>query len=196
MLRESLPAALAAEADIPCPDDRSIHSPVVQAIDHQKPAEELFDRDAAGEICLLGDALLPAYPADEDRDHSSARVLRAARDRAKAVQMFTTDYGDHPGDHRLMFKGAEQCERTTRVPMAWSDPGNRISVCTGSIGQILDPGTTILDRASIEPAVGMRASPRCPTHSTLPSFSMTTKKPAGFADRPRVHAVCDLRRRE
>ena len=54
-------------------------------------------------------------------DDAIGRVRTAVSGRP-AVTIFTTDHGDHLGDHRLMFKGAEQYEQLTRVPFIWSDP--------------------------------------------------------------------------
>ena len=70
--------------------------------------------------------------------------------------MFTTDHGDHLGDHRLRFKGAEQYEQITRVPFIWYDPEDQTHRVTNAIGQTHDIGVTILERAKIEPAIGMQ----------------------------------------
>ena len=42
--------------------------------------------------------------------------------RDDTVVIFTSDHGDHLGDHRLMLKGAEQYQSIVRVPFIWSDP--------------------------------------------------------------------------
>jgi Arylsulfatase A and related enzymes len=42
--------------------------------------------------------------------------------RDDTVVIFTSDHGDHLGDHRLMLKGAEQYQGIVRVPFIWSDP--------------------------------------------------------------------------
>ena len=74
----------------------------------------------------------------------------------ETVKIFTTDHGDHLGDHRLLFKGAGQYEQITRVPFIWSDPNGDKAIRRDSIGQTLDIGTTILEHAKIEAAVGMQ----------------------------------------
>ena len=38
------------------------------------------------------------------------------------VQIYTSDHGDHLGEHRLLFKGAEQYDSLTHVPFIWADP--------------------------------------------------------------------------
>ena len=42
--------------------------------------------------------------------------------RDNTVVIFTSDHGDHLGDHRLMLKGAEQYQSIVRVPFIWADP--------------------------------------------------------------------------
>ena len=126
-------------------------------------------------------------------DDSIGRV-RAAKGAAEAVQIFTTDHGDHLGDHKLMFKGAEQYEQITRVPMIWSDPGNRISTRTDAIGQTLDLGTTILDRACIEPAIGMQGISLLSDEREFAFIQYDHQKTnPGLGIGPRVHSVRDPR---
>jgi arylsulfatase A-like enzyme len=72
------------------------------------------------------------------------------------VQIFTTDHGDHLGDHQLLFKGAEQYEQITRVPFIWSDPKQPGGLRSNALGQTHDIGTSILERAHIESAWGMQ----------------------------------------
>ncbi|OWU67534.1 hypothetical protein ATO2_14670 [Roseovarius sp. 22II1-1F6A] len=83
-------------------------------------------------------------------------ALQASGRADRTVEIFTSDHGDHLGDHGLLFKGAEQYEQITRVPFLWADPDGEADVRTGRIGQTHDIGTTILERARIEPAFGMQ----------------------------------------
>ncbi|MEM1237966.1 MAG: sulfatase-like hydrolase/transferase [Pseudomonadota bacterium] len=82
--------------------------------------------------------------------------LQASRRAGETVEIFTTDHGDHLGDHRLLFKGAEQYEQITRVPFLWADPEGANGTRVDTIGQTQDIGTTILERARIEAAWGMQ----------------------------------------
>ncbi|MEM8704327.1 MAG: sulfatase-like hydrolase/transferase [Pseudomonadota bacterium] len=75
---------------------------------------------------------------------------------SNTVEIFTTDHGDHLGDHRLLFKGAEQYEQITRVPFLWADPQKPVGTRDDRIGQTHDIGATILERARIECAWGMQ----------------------------------------
>jgi arylsulfatase A-like enzyme len=73
------------------------------------------------------------------------------------VVMFTTDHGDHLGDHRLLLKGAEQYQSIVRVPFIWSDPrAPQAAGRTGAIASTLDIPATILDRARLEPYYGLQ----------------------------------------
>ena len=58
-------------------------------------------------------------------DDAIGAVLGALDNSGKrddTVVIFTSDHGDHLGDHRLMLKGAEQYQSIVRVPFIWSDP--------------------------------------------------------------------------
>lgn len=82
--------------------------------------------------------------------------LKASGRGGETVEIFTTDHGDHLGDHRLLFKGAEQYEQITRVPFLWADPEETGGTRSDVIGQTHDIGATILERARIECAWGMQ----------------------------------------
>ena len=82
--------------------------------------------------------------------------VRAQTKAKDAVTVFTTDHGDHLGDHKMLFKGPAAYEELTRVPFIWSDPEANGPVRTREIGQTHDIGVTILERAKVEPAIGMQ----------------------------------------
>lgn len=92
-------------------------------------------------------------------DDALGRVQKSLTDSGRAgntVSIFTSDHGDHLGDHQLLLKGAEQYEQITRVPFIWADPEGPKGERTDRIGQTYDIGTTILERARIESAFGMQ----------------------------------------
>src|SRR5207244_9993289 len=93
-------------------------------------------------------------------DDAIGRVLKAldaSGKRDDTVVIFTSDHGDHLGDHRLMLKGAEQYQSIVRVPFIWADPqaGARPKR-TAALASTMDIGTTMLERAKIEPFSGMQ----------------------------------------
>jgi arylsulfatase A-like enzyme len=118
------------------------------------------------------------------------------------VVIFTSDHGDHLGDHRLMLKGAEQYQSIVRVPFIWSDPQAAGQPArSGTLASTMDIGSTVLDRARIEPASGVQAK------SFLPVLDGSTVRDAVFiqydqqassagTDVPvRVHTLIDDRYR-
>jgi arylsulfatase A-like enzyme len=94
-------------------------------------------------------------------DDAIGRVLAALDESGKrddTVVIFTSDHGDHLGDHRLLLKGAEQYQSIVRVPFIWADPARDDQAKrTGALASTMDIGATVLDRARIEPASGMQA---------------------------------------
>ena len=85
-------------------------------------------------------------------------ALERSGRRDDTVVIFTSDHGDHLGDHRLMLKGAEQYQSIVRVPFIWSDPKAASKLKrTDALASTMDISATVLERAKIEPASGMQA---------------------------------------
>ncbi len=109
------------------------------------------------------------------------------------VQIFTSDHGDHMGDHKLLFKGAEQYDTLTHVPFIWADPMGKNGKRTNELAQTHDIGSTILEHAKIESAVGMQGQimsvaggkGRVAAHIQYE----TQRTQEAFGPRPRVHTV-------
>ena len=98
-------------------------------------------------------------------DDAIGRVLAAldaSGERDNTVVIFTTDHGDHLGDHRLMLKGCEQYQSILHVPFIWSDPAAPVPASTDAIGSTIDIPATILDRARIAPYSGMQGKSLIP----------------------------------
>ena len=129
------------------------------------------------------------------------RALEKTGRRGDTVVMFTSDHGDHLGDHRLMLKGAEQYQSIVRVPFIWSDPqASSVPKRTGSLGSTLDISATVLDRARIEPFSGMQARSLLPAltsggdarDSVFIQYDHQHPSP-GTDVPPRVHTLIDER---
>lgn len=122
-------------------------------------------------------------------DDAVGKVL-ALVDAETTVRIFTSDHGDHLGDHRLLLKGAEQYEQITRVPFLWADPDGPKGERTDAIGQTLDIGVSILERAHIEPSVGMQgiALTKGGREAALIQFEQQSTHPV-LGPAPRVHTV-------
>ena len=131
-------------------------------------------------------------------DDAIGRVRAAVDDAGVSgdtVQIFTTDHGDHLGDHRLLFKGAEQYDTLTHVPFIWSDPKGDKRMRSDELAQTIDIGTTILEHARIEAPYGMQGQPLSVAggggrDAVLIQYdSQRTIDP--FGPQPRVHTVVD-----
>ena len=129
-------------------------------------------------------------------DDAVGRVRAAATDVGVAdntVQIFTSDHGDHLGEHRLLFKGAEQYDSLTHVPFIWADPKGDSGTRVDDLAQTLDIGTTILEHAKVENSLGMQGV-------VLPTVGgagrdaahiqyETQRTQEAFGTRPRVHTI-------
>ncbi|MFC6674227.1 sulfatase [Marinobacterium aestuariivivens] len=138
-------------------------------------------------------------------DDAVGRVLAAldaSGERDNTVLLFTSDHGDHLGDHRLLLKGAEQYRDITRVPFIWCDPassarGQRLR----TLGSTLDIPATILDRARISPFAGMQGRSMLPVIAddntnerdiVFIQYDHQRTHP-GLSGPPRVHSIFDGR---
>jgi arylsulfatase A-like enzyme len=85
-------------------------------------------------------------------------ALDASGQADDTVLIFTSDHGDHLGDHRLLLKGAEQYQSILRVPFIWAEPDEEQPKArrTGALGSTVDISATILDHARIAPYAGMQ----------------------------------------
>lgn len=156
---------------------------------------------AAGEAALggMGTIAVSAREAQEARALTCGMIgmiddavgqVRTAPKAAEAVTVFTSDHGDHLGDHRLLLKGAEQYEQLTRVPFIWADPERPTTGRTGAIGQTHDIGPTILERARIEAALGVQGQDLLATgrDAAFIQFDNQRDMPA-LGRAPRVHSL-------
>jgi arylsulfatase A-like enzyme len=138
-------------------------------------------------------------------DDAIGQVL-AALDRSgkrdDTVVIFTSDHGDHLGDHRLMLKGAEQYQSIVRVPFIWADPqAGRKPKRTDALASTMDIGATVLERAKIEPSSGMQAKSflsaldgKAARDSVFIQYDHQHASP-GTDVPPRVHSLIDERYR-
>ncbi|WP_293445341.1 sulfatase-like hydrolase/transferase [Planktotalea sp.] len=129
-------------------------------------------------------------------DDAVGRVRNAAFESGVAdntVQIYTSDHGDHLGEHRLLFKGAEQYDSLTHVPFIWADPKADSGTRTDDLAQTHDIGTTILEHAKVERSLGMQGvvlpvvggAGRNAAHIQYE----TQRTQEAFGPRPRVHSI-------
>ena len=109
------------------------------------------------------------------------------------VQIYTSDHGDHLGDHRLLFKGAEQYDTITHVPFIWADPKGRKGERSNEIAQTLDIGSTILEHAKVEAPVGMQGQVMSVAGGVGRDAALiqydTQRTQEAFGKEPRVHTI-------
>jgi len=129
-------------------------------------------------------------------DDAVGRIRTAADDAGlndSTVQIYTSDHGDHLGEHRLLFKGAEQYDSLTHVPFIWADPKGASGVRSSDLAQTHDIGATILEHAGIEAAIGMQGQPMAVAggggRDTAHIQYETQRTQEAFGVRPRVHSI-------
>lgn len=131
-------------------------------------------------------------------DDAVARVL-AALERSggagRTVVAFTSDHGDHLGDHGLLLKGAEPYREITRVPLIWADPDGPSGLRREDMAQTVDIPATILERAHIEPFHGMQGKSLLAGPVRDAAFiQYDHQRPhPGLGGPPRVHSLVDRR---
>ena len=131
-------------------------------------------------------------------DDAVARVL-AALERSggagRTVVAFTSDHGDHLGDHGLLLKGAEPYREITRVPLIWADPDGPSGVRREDMAQTVDIPATILERARVEPFHGMQGKSLLAGPVRDAAFiQYDHQRPhPGLGGPPRVHSLVDRR---
>ncbi|MAK56323.1 MAG: sulfatase [Pusillimonas sp.] len=138
-------------------------------------------------------------------DDAVGRILKAldaVGERDNTVVLFTSDHGDHLGDHRLLLKGAEQYRDILRVPFIWSDPAMKNAANrTQALGSTIDIPSTILDRARIAPFAGMQGRSLLPVVNGEKKLERETvfiqydhqRTHPGLGGPPRVHTIFDGR---
>lgn len=93
-------------------------------------------------------------------DDAIGRVLRQLDHLGLAentVIVFTSDHGDHMGDHGLMLKLLLHYQGVVRVPFIWHDP--TMPACgavDGGLASSIDISSTVLARAGIQPFNGIQ----------------------------------------
>src|SRR5207302_9320928 len=99
-------------------------------------------------------------------DDAIGRVLHALEQTGRCgetVVVFTSDHGDHLGDHRLLLKGAEQYQSIVRVPFIWCDPqASGFPLRSNALASTIDIAASVLERAHIEPFAGMQGQSLLP----------------------------------
>ncbi len=137
-------------------------------------------------------------------DDAIGRILETAErsgNGRETVIAFTSDHGDHLGDHRLLLKGPEQYRQILQVPFIWYDPGTGPTGRSGALASTIDIPATLLERARVAPFVGMQGRSLLPViadptrpHRDAVFIQYDHQVPNdGLGVPPRVHTVYDGR---
>jgi arylsulfatase A-like enzyme len=128
------------------------------------------------------------------------RTLEASGLQEDTVVIFTTDHGDHLGDHRLLLKGPEQYQSIVRVPLIWSDPElSARAKRSNALASTIDISATVLDRALVAPYAGLQGNSLIPClrgetaeHRNAILIQYEHQAPvAGTSSLPRIHSLID-----
>ncbi|MGI9317603.1 MAG: sulfatase family protein [bacterium] len=101
----------------------------------------------AGMISMVDDAVGDVMEALRSSGHASNTVV-----------CFNSDHGDYLGDYNLLLKGALPFRSITRVPFIWADPQISQKSSSAALSSTIDLSATILDRAGVQPYVGMHGT--------------------------------------
>ena len=91
-------------------------------------------------------------------DDCIGRVLDCLRELQldeNTVVIFTSDHGDHMGDHGIMLKSFNHFQGLIRVPFIWCDPQGK-SAEIQDLSSTIDFAPTVLRRAGIQPNNGVQ----------------------------------------
>ena len=92
-------------------------------------------------------------------DDAVGRAMGALREfglESNTVVIFTSDHGDHMGDHGVMLKSLMHFQGLIRVPFIWRDPQGGAKDVTADLGSTIDIAPTVLRRAGIQPNNGVQ----------------------------------------
>tara|TARA_A100001037_G_scaffold56738_1_gene49024 strand:+ start:246 stop:1850 length:1605 start_codon:yes stop_codon:yes gene_type:complete len=93
-------------------------------------------------------------------DDGVGKILSALKSNGledNTIVMFTSDHGDHLGDHCLLRKGPAHYRELVRVAFLWSDPESDVAGAeTEALSGTIDISATVLDRARVLPFNGLQ----------------------------------------
>ncbi len=132
-------------------------------------------------------------------------VAQSGLDDSTAIA-YTSDHGEHLGDHQLLLKGSEQYQQILRVPFIWAEPSGRALTRpagehTAAIASNIDISATILDRTRVAPYAGLQGRSLLPViagddsqgrEAAFVQYDHQRPNPA-FGGVPRIHTLVERR---
>lgn len=138
-------------------------------------------------------------------DDAVGRMLKALDAhglRDDTIVIFTSDHGEHLGEHKLLLKGLAHYDELIRVPMVWSEESRAANgKWTEGLWGTIDIGASILARAGLHPYNGIQGrsflSALDDSAATLRDAVLIEDEQqrtiAGLGARPRVRTVTNGR---
>ncbi|HTY70503.1 MAG TPA: sulfatase-like hydrolase/transferase [Alphaproteobacteria bacterium] len=114
------------------------------------------------------------------------------------IVIFTSDHGEHLGDHKLLLKGLAHYDELLRVPFIWSDPeAGAPGAVTRALAGTIDVAATILDRTRLRPFNGLQGrsfagvlrEPASPHRAEMLIEDENQRVVAGLGPRPRERTL-------
>jgi len=139
------------------------------ALESNEMTPALRDLEAAIKECngfpdeLFRWAKADYYAMIENTDTEIGRLLDALDELGIAddtLIVFTTDHGEHCGDHRLMYKGSQIFDGLMHVPLLYSWPGHLQGRRTLAVVEEVDIYPTVLSLLGIEMTPGVQGTDR------------------------------------
>ena len=190
--------------DMPVPEAYSVNDwdppEYIKIAEHERARDETLGQRAGYSVAVSKREALEARALTCGMitmiDDAVGKIRTVVKDVGVAdstVQIFTSDHGDHLGEHRLLFKGAEQYDSLTHVPFIWADPNGRQGERSEELAQTLDIGTTILEHAKLEASVGMQGQVMSVAggkgRDAVHIQYETQRTQKAFGSRPRVSSI-------
>ena len=92
----------------------------------------------------------------DDAVGQAMETLRELGLESNTIVVFTSDHGDHMGDHGVMLKSVMHFQGLIRVPFIWHDPRGGVGCETADLSSTIDIAPTVLRRAGIQPNNGVQ----------------------------------------
>jgi arylsulfatase A-like enzyme len=115
------------------------------------------------------------------------------------IVIFTSDHGDHMGDHGLMLKLLIHYHGTIHVPFLWREPAGKGGALDDQLASSMDISATVLERAGMRPFNGIQGrnlfDPDRPARTGVLIEEESQRLVSGFDRLQRVRTLVTRRHR-
>ena len=182
--------------DIKLPDSFDVTSTPLQAGLKKMLAEGKAFREAHASFAVTEqeakEIIALTYGMITMIDDCIGRVMETLRQLdldKNTIVIFSSDHGDHMGDHGIMLKSAMHTRGLTRVPFIWREPRGKKSI-EEHLASTIDIAPTILRRAGIQPNNGVQGRDLLDINAAPESLLIETDNPfPGGPPNPRTRTL-------